>query len=55
MSYINKKETQALHDAWDYVNNLLEGCEVNDNNKDVIELIHDTLNGLQSLIKKSKH
>lgn len=54
MAYINKKEFQALNNAWEYVNNIYEGCEPTEENKDVLILLEDTLNGLESLQKKYK-
>lgn len=54
MAYINKKEYEALVNAWEYVNNILEGCEPTEHNSEVIEIMQETLSGLESLQNKYK-
>lgn len=49
--YINKKEKEAIHSAWDYVNNLLEACSAEEGSE-TIQYLRDTLHGLNSVEKK---
>ena len=51
--YINKKERESLHVAWDYVNNLLEAC-IADEGSSAITNLQTTMDGLQSIISKVK-
>ena len=50
--YINKSESEAISNGWEYVNNLLENCtadETTDEGKRTMKLLYDTLDGLRSL------
>jgi len=52
--YIKSNEIEALYDALDYVNNILEGCSADENSETIINL-RDTLAGLFSLQGKAKN
>ncbi|GAA4277559.1 hypothetical protein [Aquimarina mytili] len=53
--YINKREKEAIHDAYDYVNNLLEGCTADPDTAEgklALKGLFDTLAGLRSIERK---
>lgn len=54
---ISKKEIKALHDAFEYVTDILHGCMADEDTKEgktQLNLLNNTIDGIGSLIDKVK-